>query len=330
MLSNPAVTHRDALGEAFPILGREYPDLVVLSPDVSPSTRANRFKAAFPERFVSTGISEQNTLGMAAGFSTSGWIPLVAGYAMFVGGKAWEPIRNSIGYPHLNVKIVATHAGINVGPDGVTHQATEDIAIMRAIPGMTVLAPTDANQVLPVLRAAIEMNGPVYVRLERAPIPLLTDANAPYQIGQSLTLRTGRDATIFAVGSMVAAALNAAQALAADGIETGVISMVSIKPIDVEAIVQAADKTGAVVAAEDHNRHGGLSGAVAEVLAQHCPIPMEQVTVQDVYAESGSAEQLRAKYQLTSNDIANAVRVAIDRRENVIRDCFKKKGFTAD
>ncbi len=205
-----AVAPRDALGDVFRRLGEEYPNLFVITPDVPGSTRAVRFQKAYPDRFLNSGISEQNTLGMASGLSKEGWIPLVVGFAMFVGCKPWEQIRNSIAYPHLNVKIVATHGGINVGPDGVTAQAIEDIALMRAIPGMTVLAPTDGNQILPVLRAALNMDGPVYIRLERAPIPLLTQADAPFAIGDSLTMREGQDATIIAIGGRVAAAVQAA------------------------------------------------------------------------------------------------------------------------
>ncbi|MGA2111627.1 MAG: transketolase C-terminal domain-containing protein [Anaerolineales bacterium] len=309
-----AVEQREALGNALVRLGEEYPNLMVLSPDVSLSTRANKFKAVFPNRFVGTGISEQNTLGMAAGLSTTGWLPVVVGYAMFVGGKAWEQVRNSIAYPHLNVKIVATHAGINVGADGVTHQAAEDIALMRPIPGMVILAPTDANQVGPVLRAALELQGPVYIRLERAAVPVLTEPDAPISIGGSLLIRPGVDATIVAIGSMVAMGLEAADRLASEGIHPRVISMVSIKPLDEAAIVQAAFETGAIVVAEDHSCYGGLGGAVAEALARLCPTPMEQVAVQDTFAESGPVDELRTKYHLTSQDIAQAVRKAIARR----------------
>lgn len=306
---------RVALGNALVRLGKELPDLIVLSPDVSPSTRATKFKIAYPDRFICTGISEQNTLGMAAGLSNMGWIPIVVGYAMFVGGKAWEQIRNSIAYPNLNVKIVATHGGLNVGPDGVTHQAIEDIALMRSIPGMTVLVPTDANQVEPVLRAALQAHGPVYIRLERAAIPLITNKETPISIGRSLTVREGRDATIFAIGGMVSASLTAADALAKEGIQTRVVSMISIKPLDEEVIVSAAQETGAIVTAEDHNCYGGLGGAVAEVLVRLKPVPMEQVAVSDVFAESGSTQALYDKYHLTPSDIAQAVKAAMTRRD---------------
>jgi transketolase len=308
---------RQALGEAFPILGKEYPDLLVLSPDTSRSTGAAMFRDAVPERFLCTGVSEMNTLAMAAGLALEGWKPLVAGFAMFVGGKAWEPIRNSIAYPRLNVKIVATHGGINVGPDGVTHQMVEDIALMRALPGMTVLAPTDANQVLPVLRASLSYQGPVYVRLERHSMPMVTDPNEKYQIGEALQLRQGREVTLIGEGSMVFTALEAAAELAKLGVEAEVISAVSIKPLDAQAVIKSARRTGAVVALEDHNRHGGLGSAVAELLCQHYPCPMEQVALQDTYAESGSADQLRVKYRMAKADVVESVKRVLRRRDTV-------------
>lgn len=310
-----AVEQRGVLGDALVHLGADYPELVVLSPDVSLSTKAIKFKEAYPDRFICSGIAEQNTIGMAAGISTMGLIPVVAGYAMFVGGKAWEPIRNSIAYSHFNVKIVATHSGINVGPDGVTHQAIEDIALMRVIPGMVVLAPTDANQVEPALRAALKIHGPVYIRLERAAIPLMTDPNMPLSLGGSLQLRDGKDVTIFAIGGMVHQALLSAEELAEEKIEARVVSLYSIKPIDTEAIIRAARETGALVVAEDHNRYGGLGGAVAEVLALNAPAVMEQVAMQDTFAESGPAIDLYAKFHLTSSDITAAARRAIQRRD---------------
>ncbi len=306
---------RVALGDAFPVLGQEFPDLVVLSPDTSRSTGAAKFRDTFPERFLCTGVSEMNTLAVAAGLCLEGWRPLVAGFAMFVGGKAWEPMRNAIAYPHLHVTIVASHAGINVGPDGVTHQAIEDIAFMRAVPGMTVLAPTDANQVLPVVRAALKHDGPVYVRLERAGIPGVTKSDADYHIGESLLLRDGDDAAVIAEGGMVAAALQAALMLEESGLRVRVISMVSIKPIDSAAIVSASKETGAIVTAEDHNRYGGLGSAVAEVLSLAAPAPLEQVAVADTFAESGEAEELREKYGLAPWDIVEAVRRCVKRKK---------------
>ena len=312
---SPAIhEQRVALGEALVHLGQEFPDLVVLSPDVSPSTRATRFQAVFPERFICTGISEQNTIGMAAGLSTLGWMPVIAGYAMFVGGKAWEPMRNSIAYSHLNVKIAATHAGIGVGPDGVTHQAIEDLALMRSIPGMTVLTPMDAGQVEPALRAALAIQGPVYIRLERPPMPVLSSPGTPYPVGGSLQMRAGGDAAVFAIGGMVAGALAAAGLLAEEGIQVRVISILSVKPLDEEAVVSAALETGAIVTAEDHNCYGGLGGAVAEALARLAPAPLEQVAVKDTFAESGKAAALYTKYHLTPADIAVAVKRVIARK----------------
>lgn len=306
---------RQALGDAFPILGEEYPDLLVLSPDTSRSTGAAKFRDALPERFLCTGVSEMNTLAMAAGLALEGWQPLVAGFSIFVGGKAWEPLRNAIAYPRLNVKIVATHCGINVGPDGVTHQMVEDLALMRAIPGMTVLAPTDANQVLPVLRAAMDYEGPVFIRLERNSMPMVTDPNERYEIGKAMLMRQGGDVTLIGEGSMVLTALQAAAVLAKQGIEAQVLSAVSIKPLDVTAVVESARRTGAVVALEDHNRHGGLGSAVAEVLCLQHPCPMEQVALQDTYAESGTTDQLRVKYHLAEADVIEAVHRVLARRD---------------
>jgi len=306
------VEPRIALGDALVKLGHEFPDLVVLSPDVSLSTKSVKFNKVYPERFICSGIAEQNTIGMAAGLSSLGWIPVVAGYAMFVAGKAWEPLRNSIAYSHLNVKIVATHGGINVGPDGVTHQAIEDIALMRAIPGMVILAPTDAGQVETAIRAALEYYGPVYIRLERVGTPVLSN-QAPVRIGHSLTLREGNDVTIFAIGGMAVLAMESAETLASEGVNGRVISMVSIKPLDEEAVVRAARETGAIVVAEDHNRYGGLGGAIAEALVRLFPVPMEQVAVGDVFAESGPAKSLYAKYHLTKEDIIAAVKKAMAR-----------------
>jgi transketolase len=312
-----AVGPREALGEAFGPLGKEYPNLFVLTPDVPGSTRAVNFQKAYPDRFLNSGVSEQNTIGMASGLSHEGFIPMVVGFAMFAACKAWEQIRNSVAYPGANVKIVATHGGINVGPDGVTAQAIEDIALMRAIPGMTVLVPTDGNQILPVLRAALDMRGPVYVRLERAPIPLMTDPDTPFVIGSSLTLREGTDATIIAIGGMVALALDAADLLAKDGLSARVISMVSVKPLDTDTALRAARETGAVVTAEDHNRYGGLGSAVAEVLAAHGLGPMAQIAVQDKFAESGETNDLRAKYGLTALAIVAAMRDVMAKRDSV-------------
>jgi transketolase len=311
---NQMVSHRDALGAALVELGKEYPELVILSPDVGTSTQAVQFKKAFPERYFCTGISEMNTVGMAAGFATSGFIPMVIAFSIFITGKAWEMVRTSVAYPRHNVKLVGTHAGISVGPDGASHQATEDIALMRAIPGMVVLSPADANQVYPMLKAAIEWSGPVYLRLERPALPLLTDPLGSFVIGQSTMLRPGGDVAIFSAGSMAAVALEAAERLAAEAsVQARVVSMGSLKPLDEATVIAAARETGALVTVEDHNMHGGLGGAVAETLARRLPTPLEMVALQDTFGESGAPEQLREKYHLSSQDVYDAALRAIAR-----------------
>jgi transketolase len=302
----PVQAQRDALLNVLIALGKEYPNVIVLTPDVAKTVGSIKFRQVYPERFIDTGISEQNTIGLAAGLAAVGWIPLVVGQAMFVAGKAWEQVRNSVAYP-------AT-AGINVGQDGVTHQPTEDIALMRSLAHMTVLAPTDANQVDAVMRAALNVRGPVYIRMEREAIPLLTDPSTPFHIGQSTLLCTGRDATVFTLGGMCGYALDAAQMLAAEGISVRVISMVSVKPLDERAVRQAAEETGAIVAAEDHSCYGGLGGAIAECLASTTPAVLEQVALHDTFGESGSSADLYRKYHLTGQDIVAAVRKAIARR----------------
>lgn len=305
---------REGLGEALVEQGRKRPNLVVLAPDVSRTTRAVRFKEAFPERFVCTGISEMNTLGMAAGLAATGWLPVVTGQALFIGGKAWEPLRNSIAYPRLNVKVVGTHAGINVGPDGVSHQAVEDLALLRAIPGMVVFVPADANQVKCLLEVALEYEGPVYIRLEREPVPVLTDLERPTPIGGSLTLREGTDVTLVAIGGMVEVALKAAQRLAGGGVGARVINAYSVKPLDEDMLRRAAQETGALVVCEDHNIHGGLSDAIAALLARSKPTPVMAVAVQDVFAESGRSDELRDKHHLTAKDVVAAAERAIAMR----------------
>lgn len=308
-------SHRDAIGDALLELGPEFEKLVVLSPDVGKSTKALRFKNLYPERYFCTGISEQNTIGVASGLAAMGWTAIVAGYAMFIAGKAWEPIRNSICYPGMDVKLIATHGGINVGADGVTHQAIEDIAIMRVIPGMTVLAACDAQEVLPLFRLALSKKGPVYIRLEREPLPNISDQNHKYKIGGSAKLRQGKDVTIIAIGGMVWKALEAAEILEKEGLQATVVNMYSIKPIDEEEIISAAIETKCIVTAEDHNRFGGLAGAVAEVIVQSIPVPIEVVAVNDTYAESGDAKQLSMKYNLSSQNIVNAVKRVVEKKK---------------
>lgn len=304
---NNKVPLRDGFAHEICILGQENEKIVILSPDVGKSTRALEFNKLFPDRYFCTGISEQNTIGLAAGLAHMGWIPFVVGYAMFVGGKAWEPFRSSVCYPGLNVKLIATHGGINVGQDGVTHQAVEDIAIMRAIPGLTIFIPCDAKEIGQILRIALDINGPVYIRLEREPLPIISNPHGIYKAGGSQELIAAADVTIIAIGGMVWKSMEAAEILSKIGINAGVINMYSIKPIDKEAIIRAAGISKCIITAEDHNCIGGLGSAVSEVLAQSAMIPMEMVGLKDTFAESGNAEDLFNKYHLTSKDIADAV-----------------------
>jgi transketolase len=297
---------RDALGEALVRLGAEHEHLVVLSPDVSLSTRSILFKEAFPERFICTGIAEQNTLGLAAGLTSWGYVPVVALYAVFAAGKALDPILNSIAYPNLNVKIIGTHGGINVGADGPTHQAISDLGVMRSIANMTVLTVADASEVEPALRAALQHSGPVYLRLERAPVPDLGLGDRPYRIGQGIVLRDGTDLTIIGIGSMVSQGLLAADRLAAQGISARVINMRSLKPIDGQLILQAATETAGIVTAEDHNCHGGLRSAVTEVLAAGHAAPLRYVALEDCFAQSGTCDVLHCTYGLDAEHITQA------------------------
>lgn len=299
---------REELGNALCAAGELNHQVVVLSPDVGKSTKALEFNKKFPERYICTGISEQNTIGVAAGLAYMGWTPIVAGYAMFVGGKAWEPFRNSVCYPGLNVKIIATHGGINVGQDGVTHQSIEDIALMRAIPGLTVLAASSPEEVLPLIKLALSIKTPVYIRLEREASPAIERVRNHYHIGGSTQLKDGRDATIIAIGGMVRKAHEAAIFLEKEGISARVINMYSLKPIDKRAILKAAEETCCFVTAEDHNCVGGLGSAVAEILVKTNDIPMEMVALNDTFAESGSPQDLFKKYHLTVKDIVSAVK----------------------
>jgi transketolase len=304
----PLKAHREAFGEALVDLGVEFPNMVVLSPDVSLSTQSIAFKRAYPDRFVSTGIAEQNTLGVAAGLVDWGYIPVVALYAVFAAGKALDQIVNSIAYPRLNVKVVGTHGGINVGPDGPTHQAIADLSVMRAVPNMVVLTVADASEVELALRAALRHQGPVYLRLERAPTPMLDLAQYPYRIGRATVVREGSDVAILAIGSMLWEGLHAAEELAQQGISTRVINMRSLKPLDEDVILRAATETCGIVTAEDHNRHGGLRSAVAEVLGAVGGVPLRYVAVEDSFAESGACNALRNKYGINAGHIANAAR----------------------
>lgn len=305
---------REAYGKALEALGAEREDIVVLDADLSKSTKTNLFAKAFPERFFDMGIAEQNMLGVAAGLAAAGKVPFASTFAVFATGRAYDQIRNSICYPRLNVKIAATHAGITVGEDGGSHQALEDINLMRGLPNMTVLVPADGPETTKAIRAAAEMDGPVYIRLGRSGVPVITDDATPFEIGKGLVLKEGQDVTLIACGMMVAVALDAAEALANDGISAAVIDMSSIKPIDRALIAEWAKKTGAVVTAEEHSIIGGLGSAVAEVLVEEALVPMERVGVEDVFGESGTGAALVEKFNLTKEHIAEKAKKAIGRK----------------
>ncbi len=305
---------RDAYGKALVELGRENEDVVVLDADLSSSTRTYMFGNEFPERFFNVGIAEQNMIGMAAGLATCGKVPFVSTFAVFASGRAYNQVRQCIAYPNLNVKIVATHGGISVGEDGPSHHCTEDVAVMRALPNMTVIVPADAVETGKAVRAIAEHVGPVYMRLGRPKVPVIYDEGLNFKIGEAVPLRDGDDVTIIAAGIMVAKALEAASRLADDGIGARVIDMHTIKPIDHEVIVKAARETGAMVTAEEHSIIGGLGSAVAEVLVEEHPVPMLRVGVKDEFAESAPAEELLAKYGLTTSSILNAAREVIRKK----------------
>lgn len=300
---------RESFGETVTALAAEYPEIVVLDADLAAATKTGIFKKAYPERFFDCGIAECNMVGVAAGLATCGKIPFAASFAMFSAGRAFEQVRNSVGYPKLNVKIVGSHAGISVGEDGATHQCCEDIALMRTIPGMTVIVPADDIEARACVRAAYEFEGPVYMRFGRLATPVINDhEDYEFKIGRGVVVREGSDVTIIACGLMVAEALEAAEALAADGIDAEVINMHTIKPLDERLVVASAKKTGRVVTAEEHSIIGGLGEAVASVLAEQHPVPMRRVGVRDVYGESGPAVDLLHKYGLDADGIEAAVR----------------------
>ena len=295
---------REAYGKALAEFGAKYPDLVVLDADLANATKTNSFQKVFPDRHIDCGIAECNMIGIAAGLATVGKIPFASTFAMFASGRAYEQVRNSIGYPHLNVKIGATHAGITVGEDGASHQCLEDMALMRAIPGMVVINPSDAVEARAAVQAAIEYVGPVYLRFGRAAVPIINDReDYKFEIGKGELLREGSDVTIVATGICVSSALEAADKLAADGISAEVINIHTIKPLDTELIVKSAKKTGKVVTAEEHTIIGGLGGAVCEALSEKAPTPVLRIGVNDVFGESGTAAALVAKYGLDGEGI---------------------------
>ncbi len=297
------IATRDAYGEALKELGGLNNNVVVLDADLSGSTKTSVFAKAYPDRFFNVGIAEQNLMGTAAGLSTAGKIPFASTFAMFATGRAFEIIRNSICYPKLNVKIAATHAGLTVGEDGATHQALEDISLMRSLPNMVVLSPADAIETKQCIIKAAEHNGPVYIRLGRAKVPVIFDENYRFEIGKGVELKEGKDISIIATGVMVAKALEAAEKLAEEGISARVINMASIKPIDEEIIVKAAKETKAIITVEEHSIIGGLGSAVAEVVSENHPTRVTRIGTMDTFGESGDGNKLLDKYGLNVENI---------------------------
>ena len=302
------IATRQAYGEALVELGKDHENLVVMDADLSGSTKTGMFAKEFPDRFFNMGIAEQDMYGAAAGLAISGKVVCASTFAMFATGRAFEIIRNSIGYTKANVKICATHAGITVGEDGASHQTFEDIALMRTIPGMTVVNPSDGVSAEKLIEQVVEMYGPAYVRLGRAAVPIVYDEDEEFEIGKAKTIREGNDVTIIATGIMVAEALDAADILKDEGIEARVIDMFTIKPIDTEVIVKAAKETGAIVTAEEHSVIGGLGSAVCEVTAEECPVKVRMVGQLDTFGSSGKPEELKKEYHMTAADIVAAAR----------------------
>ncbi len=298
------IATRESYGNALAELGAKNPNVVVLDADLAAATKTGVFKKAFPDRFFDCGIAESNMVGIAAGLATTGKIPFVSSFAMFAAGRAFEQVRNSVGYPHLNVKIGATHAGITVGEDGASHQCNEDIALMRTIPGMVVMCPSDDIEAKAAVMAAAEYEGPVYMRFGRAACPIINDKpDYKFEIGKGTVVKEGKDLTIVATGICVGNALEAAEMLAKDGIDAEVINICTIKPLDEDIIIKSAKKTGKVVTAEEHSVIGGLGSAVCDALCAKYPVPVKKIGMYDVFGESGAAAALLEKYRLDGKGI---------------------------
>jgi transketolase len=308
------IATRDAYGDALVSLGKKRNDVVVLDADLSGSTKTSKFAKAFPDRFFNIGIAEQDMMGTAAGLAIGGKLPFVSTFAVFATGRAWEQVRQSICYPNLSVKIVASHAGVTVGEDGGSHQSVEDIAVMRVIPHMTVIVPADGPETLQAIEAVAEYKGPCYVRVGRNKVPTLFGEDYKFKIGKAHVFHEGKDAAIIATGIMVAEALKAHDLLKTDGIDAGVINMSTIKPIDADAVITAAKQCGAIVTAEEHSIIGGLGGAVAEVLAEAAPVPLVRIGVKDTFGTSGDQEGLLKHYGLSAADIVAAVKEVMKKK----------------
>jgi len=309
MSQGKKIATRESYGRTLAELGKEHEDFLVLDADLAGSTKTAVFRKAFPERHIHCGIAEQNMVGVAAGIAATGRVAFASSFAMFAAGRAYEQIRNSVGYPQLNVKIAATHGGISVGEDGATHQCNEDFALMRTIPGMVVMVPSDDVEAEAMVRAAYAHEGPVYMRFSRLATPVFNNPETyKFEIGKAITMREGKDVAIIAAGLPVASAMEAAEKLAAEGIEARVIDMHTIKPLDEEAVLRAAKEIGKIVTVEEHSIIGGLGSAVAEVLAEQCPAKLKRVGIYDRYTESGPAEALIHHYGLDGEGVYNAVK----------------------
>lgn len=308
------VATRDAYGNTLVELGGIHKDIVVLDADLSGSTKTGKFAKAFPERFFNMGISEQDLIGTAAGLAISGKVPFASTFAIFESGRAWEQIRQSVCYPNNNVKLVASHGGITVGEDGASHQALEDIALMRVLPNMTVIVPADGEEMCQVINTVYEYRGPVYVRAGRNKTPIIYGKEYQFKIGKAVVHHIGRDVNIIAAGIMVSYSLQAAEALKKEGIDAGVINMSTIKPLDKEAVIKAAQSSRAIVTAEEHTIIGGLGGAVSEVLVEEFPVPMKRIGIQDRFGTSGASEELLKYYGLTTEGIKKAAMELINKK----------------
>ena len=305
---------RDAYGKALVELGEKNKNVVVLDADLAAATKTGAFKKAFPERFFDTGIAESNMMSLAGGLATTGYTVFASTFAMFAAGRAFEQVRNTIGYPHLNVKIGATHAGISVGEDGASHQCCEDIALMRSIPGMVIINPADDVEARAAVFAAAEHDGPVYMRFGRLAVPRVFPEDYKFEIGKAVTLKEGTDVTIIATGLMVNEAIEASKILEEEGISVELINMHTIKPLDKDAVIKAAKKTGCIVTAEEHNIIGGLGSAVTEAVCEDCPVPVVRVGVNDEFGKSGPAVELLHLYGLDAENIVNKAKIAISKK----------------
>lgn len=302
---------RDAYGKALVELGEKDEKVIVLDADLAAATKTGAFKKAFPERFFDTGIAESNMMGIAAGLATTGYTVFASSFAMFAAGRAFEQVRNTIGYPHLNVKIGATHAGISVGEDGASHQCCEDIALMRTIPGMVIINPADDIEARAAVLAAAKYEGPVYMRFGRLAVPRIFDENYKFEIGKAVTLKEGTDVTVIATGLLVAEAVEAAKILENEGISVNLINMATIKPLDKEAVIAAAKKTGCIVTAEEHNIIGGLGSAVSEAVCEEYPVPVVKLGVEDTFGKSGPAVELLHLFGLDAKHIVEKAKLAL-------------------